>query len=68
MRFERDRARLGLATALGEVRRALNENGLWLEGDEQLLSGVLGGLVSREQFAEALCSIERLSPAGRTMQ
>ena len=67
MRFERDRARFGVATALSQVRRALSENGLWLEGDEQLLSGVLGGLVSSERFAEALCSIERLGLAGRTM-
>jgi hypothetical protein len=60
MRFEKDRARVGLSTALDRVRAALSDNGLWLDGDNQLLASVLVGEVSDEQFAEALCSMKRI--------
>jgi len=63
MRFEKDRARLGLSIAIDHVRVALSDNGLWLEGDEQLLADVYAGKISREQFAEALCSMRRLGLA-----
>jgi hypothetical protein len=64
MRFERDRARLGLSTALDRVRTALTDNDLWLDGDDELLANVLVGEVSREQFAEALCSMRRMGLPG----
>jgi len=67
MRFEKDHARLGLSSALDRVRMALSDNGLWLDGDEQLLARVLVGEVSSEQFAEALCSMKRMGLAGGTM-
>jgi hypothetical protein len=37
---------------------------LWLDGDDQLLANVLVGEVSREQFAEALCSMKRMGLPG----
>jgi hypothetical protein len=60
MRFEKDRARLGLSAAIDRVRVALCDNGLWLEGDDQLLANVSTGSVTSEQFAEALCSTQRM--------
>jgi hypothetical protein len=67
MRFEKDRARLGLLTALDRVRVALGDNGLWLDGDDELLTNVLIGKVSDEQFAEALCSMKRMGLPGGTV-
>ena len=65
--FEEDRARLGLSVAVDRLRKALVENDLLLPGDEQLLASVLGGEVSSEQFAEALCSMKRMGlPGGAT--
>jgi hypothetical protein len=67
MRFEKDRVRLGLTAALGRVAKALDDNGLWLEGDDQLLAGVSEGKVSSEQFAEELCSMRRMGIVAKTM-
>jgi hypothetical protein len=67
MRFEKDRARLGLSSAIDRVRVALSDNGLWLDGDDQLLASVLVGDISSQQFAEALCSMKRMGLAGGTM-
>jgi hypothetical protein len=55
-RFKEDRAKLGLATAVDHVRRALSDNGLSLPDDEPLFARVLAGKVSDLQFAETLCS------------
>ena len=67
MRFETDRARSGLPTAVDRVRIALGENGLWLEGDNELLAKVLAGEVKSEEFAERLCSMKRMGlPGGST--
>jgi hypothetical protein len=62
--FEEDRARVGLAAAIDRLRTALIANDLWLCGDDQLLDGVITGKVSSEQFAEALCSMKRMSLPG----
>jgi len=64
--FEEDRARVGLAAAIDRLRSALIANDLWLHGDDQLLVGVITGEVSSEQFAEALCSMERMRLPGGT--
>ena len=62
---EEDHARLGLA--VDGLRDALVEDDLLLPGDEQLLAGVLGGHVSGEQFAKALCSMKGMGfPGGAT--
>lgn len=62
--FEEDRARLGLSVAIDRLRNALVENDLLLPGDDQLLAGILGGHISSEQFAEALCSMKRMGLPG----
>jgi hypothetical protein len=65
--FEEDRARLGLSVALDRLRDALVENDLLLPDDDLLLARVLGGNISREEFAEALCSMKRMGfPGGAT--
>jgi hypothetical protein len=67
LRFEEDRARVGLSEAIDRLQSALKSNGLWLVGDDQLLGDVLQGRVSSEQFAEALCSMKRMDfPGGTT--
>jgi hypothetical protein len=64
---QEDHARLGLAVAVDGLRDALVENDLLLPGDEQLLAGVLGGHVSGDQFANALCSMKGMGfPGGAT--
>jgi hypothetical protein len=58
--FEEDRARLGLVAAVDRLRDALAYNGLTLDGDEQLLAGVLTGNMDSAQLAEAICSKRRM--------
>jgi hypothetical protein len=54
MRFEKDRARLGLHGAVDQLRDLLAHNGLTLDSDERLLAGVLEGSVSSAQLAKAI--------------
>jgi hypothetical protein len=58
--FERDRVRLGLPAAVERLGNGLAYNGLTLDGDEQLLAGVLIGEVSSIELAEAICSERRM--------
>jgi hypothetical protein len=61
IRFEQDRARLGLPAAVNRLRDALACNGLTLEGDERLLAGVLADRISPEVLAESICSMQRMA-------
>jgi len=58
--FEEDRVRLGLEAAVNRLRDGLKYNGLWLDGDDQLLGSTLNNEISRERLAQMLCSIRRM--------
>ena len=64
--FEEDRARLGLPAAVDRLRISLIENALWLNGDDELLAGVLMETVSSVELAEQLCSMRRMGLPGAT--
>jgi hypothetical protein len=65
MRFEEDKARIGLPAAVDRLRDALAYNRLTLVGDERLLAGVLDGSVSSVELAEAICSTRGMGLTGR---